>query len=233
MRPVTRGPAPRVYTAYKQAFNDLVARMGRYCSYCERELPASLAVEHVVPKSLDPAKETDWDNFLLGCTNCNSVKLAQPTTMRDFLWPDRDNTLRAYDYSQGGFVTVASGLTATMSRKADKLMTLVGLDRHQDASYPRPASGDQRWLQREEAWTLAEECQSDLTDTLANAPASEAIVRGLIVKIAINKGFFSVWMTVFAGDAVMRADLVQAFTGTAADCFDAQMAAVKRPGGRV
>jgi 5-methylcytosine-specific restriction endonuclease McrA len=78
MRPVTRGAAPRAYTAYSQAIGDLEDRLGIYCSYCERRLPVSLAVEHVVPKSLEPTLETCWDNFLLGCTNCNSVKLARP-----------------------------------------------------------------------------------------------------------------------------------------------------------
>src|SRR5262245_42153433 len=110
MRPVNRGAAPRTYTTYGQAIGDLESRLGLYCSYCERRLPTSLAVEHVVPKSLNKKLETSWDNFLLGCTNCNSVKLAQPTNKRDFLWPDLDNTLAAFTYSAGGFVAVEGGL---------------------------------------------------------------------------------------------------------------------------
>lgn len=139
MRPVTRGAAPRIYTAYGQAIGDLEDRMGIYCSYCERRLPTSLAVEHVVPKSLKPAVETSWDNFLLGCTNCNSVNLAQPTNKRDFLWPDIDKTLTAFAYSEGGFVEVSTSLTAPLKRKAAKLIKLVGLDRHEADGHPKPA----------------------------------------------------------------------------------------------
>ena len=100
-----------------------------------------LAVEHVVPKSLQPDLETSWDNFLLGCTNCNSVKLAQPTNKTDFLWPDIDNTLAAFTYTEGGFVEVTSGISATLKRKAQKLAKLVGLDRHAATGHPRPPPG--------------------------------------------------------------------------------------------
>lgn len=54
MRPVERGDAPRIYRRYGDAIGDLEERLGTYCSYCERRLPVSLAVEHVVPKSLVP-----------------------------------------------------------------------------------------------------------------------------------------------------------------------------------
>ena len=148
MRPVTRGAAPRAYTAYGQAIGDLEDRLGIYCSYCERRLPTSLAVEHVVPKSLEAALETLWDNFLLGCTNCNSVKAAQATNKRDFLWPDVDNTLVAFTYSAGGFVDVSTGLTAAVKRKASNLMKFVGLDRHEAGGRPKPAGRDKRWQQR-------------------------------------------------------------------------------------
>lgn len=52
MRPVERGSAPQAYTKYEDAIGDLEERLGIYCSYCERRLPVSLAVEHVVPKTL-------------------------------------------------------------------------------------------------------------------------------------------------------------------------------------
>ena len=74
MRPVSRGAAPRTYSSYGDAIGDLEDRLGIYCSYCERRLPVSLAVEHMAPKSLHPDRELEWKNFLLGCTNCNSVK---------------------------------------------------------------------------------------------------------------------------------------------------------------
>lgn len=228
MRPVTRGAAPRTYTAYGQALDDLVTRLGSYCSYCERRLPTSLAVEHVVPKSLTPELETVWENFLLGCTNCNSVKLAQPTNKRDFLWPDLDNTLAAYTYAAGGFIEVTAGLTATLKRKATKLLVLVGLDRHEASGHPRPAPRDKRWQQRDEVWNAALLCR----DRLARLGNSQD-ARDLVIEAAVAYGFFSVWMTVFAADSPIRQMLIQRFIGTAADCFDAAFNHQPRPGGRL
>jgi 5-methylcytosine-specific restriction endonuclease McrA len=99
MRPVERGSAPQIYAQYGDAIEDLKSRLGSYCSYCERQVAASLAVEHVIPKSLRPELETEWNNFLLGCTNCNSVKGDRAVEIQNFIWPDRDNTLLALVYS--------------------------------------------------------------------------------------------------------------------------------------
>jgi hypothetical protein len=228
VRPVARGPAPRTYTAYGQAIGDLENRLGIYCSYCERRLPTSLAVEHVVPKSLQPALKTSWDNFLLGCTNCNSVKLAQPTNKRDFLWPDMDNTLTAFAYSEGGFVDVSTGLTAALKSKAKKLMKLVGLDRHEADSRPKPAGRDKRWQQRIDAWNAAVLAQSRLAE-LGDVPAAQ----DLVLMAAEGYGFFSVWMTVFSHHRAIRKALIKRFKGTAPDCFDANFDVQPRPGGRL
>jgi hypothetical protein len=64
---------------YKESSNELKDILGQYCSYCELpERSSALAVEHVVPKAPYPIKFVDWNNFLLGCPNCNSVKLSKP-----------------------------------------------------------------------------------------------------------------------------------------------------------
>lgn len=228
MRPVTRGPAPRAYSAYGQAIGDLEGRLGIYCSYCERRLPTSLAVEHVVPKSLEPALETSWSNFLLGCTNCNSVKLARPTNQREFLWPDLDNTLAAFTYSAGGFVDVRTALTKTVQRKATNLLKLVGLDRHEAGGRPKPAGRDKRWQQRIDAWNAALLSRDRLEQLGDIQPA-----RDLVLEVAVGYGFFSVWMTVFADHAGLRQALVQRFAGTAADCFGANFELQARKGGRI
>ncbi len=83
MRPVRRGPVPeadgvpKTYAAYGDARDDLIARLGDYCSYCELPCHKGPAVEHVQPKGGThghPELERVWDNFLLGCRYCNSVK---------------------------------------------------------------------------------------------------------------------------------------------------------------
>ena len=74
MRSVQRGEWPtgndgiRIsFRQYQQAKDHLIKRIGEYCSYCER--CEDLAVEHVIPKSEAEDLETEWSNFLLGCSN--------------------------------------------------------------------------------------------------------------------------------------------------------------------
>lgn len=229
MRPICRGRAPRKYLRYQEAIGDLEKRIGIYCSYCERCLPTGLAVEHVVPKSRSRKLRNRWANFLLGCTNCNSAKKSKPTNGRDFLWPDKDNTLRAFTYSAGGIVEIATGLSPRVESKAAKLWRLVALHRHpgQPAKKDRPGARDNRWSQREEVWRVA------VRHHVILAKINTSEVREIIVDAAKRYGFFSVWMAIFVGDQDMRQRFFAAFKGTAANCFDARWHAVARPGGRI
>jgi uncharacterized protein (TIGR02646 family) len=231
MRPIYRGDAPQSYERYQEAIGDLEERLGTYCSYCERRLPVSLAVEHVTPKSVVPELETEWNNFLLGCTNCNSVKSDKETSAEDFLWPDRDNTLRAFQYNSGGRVDTSPALDPFTRHQADKLRDLVGLDRH-PAGPPgrRPARRDKRWKDREQVWALAEMEKS----RLALFPEDvRPLARLYILEAAEGHGFFSVWMTVFTDDPDVRLGLIARMRGTAPDCFDEAGASVPRPGGKL
>ena len=74
MRPVDKGPAPKVYTRYQDASTDLKGRLGDYCSYCERHIETHLAVEHVQAKVQRASLRNSWANLLLGCVHCNSSK---------------------------------------------------------------------------------------------------------------------------------------------------------------
>lgn len=228
MRPLRRGPAPRAYSSYGDAIGDLEERLGTYCSYCERRLPASLAVEHMSPKSVHPNRELTWGNFLLGCTNCNSVKGDTDTRDDETLWPDRDNTLFALSYSEGGFVRLDSRLNAEQQARARVLIDLVGLDRHSARGWPRPASRDKRWQQREELWAIVGKSVSAF-----EALGQSAEARSLIVDVAKGYGFLSVWLTLFDAYPDVKVALIDAFPGTAKDCFDDSGRALNRPGGVV
>lgn len=228
MRPICRGPAPALYSKYQDAIGDLEACFGRYCSYCERRFPALLAVEHVSPKISDPARETDWTNFLIGCVNCNSVKSDKQTNDQDFLWPDKDNTLAAITYGVGGIVQPSPTLNSTIAPKAAALIELVGLDRHPgQPAAKQPSDRDRRYVEREEKWQLAERMRAIL------ARNNNVDFRETIVSLARESGFFSIWLAAFHDDADMRRRLVEAHVGTAPDCFEADWSLKVRPGGRI
>jgi hypothetical protein len=224
MRPVERGAVPRTYSDYRDAIGDLEARLGNYCSYCERRLPISLAVEHVVPKVLHPELELEWTNFLLGCTNCNSVKGKKIVEVNNFLWCDRNNTFLAFAYFKGGFVQLADNLNEDQQTKAKALLDLVGLQRHQASGWENPASRDKRWKDREEVWAIAEKCRDDF-EMLEKADAAKS----LLLSVAQGFGFFSVWMTVFETYPDIKRELIKIFTGTATSCFDVNGKPINRP----
>ena len=219
MRPVKRPVAPRRYKKHERAKLDLCEHIGNFCSYCERPLPED--VEHVLPKLEFPDLRLRWANFLLACKSCNDTKKNQqrvvspPSKRRErlrYLWPDIDNTARAFVYSRTGII-VAPGLGA-LSQIAQDTMTLTGFHKTPGSPHPPDSLADQRWKLRDAAWVLAERYRSKMTADPLNISLREAAV-----DIAAQNGFWSVWRTVFAADLDMLQRLNRAFFGTAT-CFD-------------
>jgi hypothetical protein len=211
MRPIDKGTAPTSYTRYQDAGPDLQARIGDYCCYCERHIETNLAVEHVQPKDLVPVLATNWSNFLLS----------------DYFWPDIDNTLKAFDYIQGGVVVPKPALAPALLQKAYATIRLTGLDCYPGNPGREPTSADKRWLTRLKAWQLAERYRSVLLQE------DTATIRELIVDLALSCGEFSIWWTVFSGDIDMRRRLREAFVGTHSASFDANEDPLPRIGGQL
>jgi hypothetical protein len=189
-------------------------------------LETHLAVEHVQPKSSVPALVVSWQNFLLACGNCNSCKGDAPINLPDFLWPDLDNTLRAFRYTQGGVVEVDATISALLQTKASASRTLVGLDRVPGAAVP-PTANDFRWNRRREVWLKAKKAQQRL------AAANTVPLRQQIAETAQESGMFSIWWEVFASDQDMRQRIRHAFVGTCPNSFDATENLQARPGGQL
>ena len=222
MRPIQRGPSPYPVDLenYKDAKPHLVARMGPYCSYCERRVNTMLAVEHIQPKDLPAYRNLIgcWGNFLLACFNCNSCKTDNDVVLADVLLPDRDNTFLAFSYLPDGSVIPAPDLSESEKRMAAKSLEVTGLDKK--ASAIRDENGKEvaldRVSQRMQAWLNAEASLADFQTGPGNAA-----LRSQIVRNATATGFFSIWMTVFASEVDMRNRLIDAFEGTRrSGCFD-------------
>lgn len=217
MRPVFRGPTPKVagqtirFARYQDARPDLFSRLGSYCSYCE-VAHASLAVEHVQPKSKHPRLRTSWKNFLLSCPSCNSIKGNRSVKIYQHLWPDRDNTFRAFNYDNNGRVFVSSILNIRERLLAQNTVALVGLDRDPSTT-PIASLNDRRWKIRYETAQIAQRSLQMLST--ANIPQ----MREQIVMTAVAQGCWSIWMTTFGADADMVSRFIKAFPGTAADCW--------------
>ena len=237
MRPIERGEVPtdtkcqpKQYRRYDQAKPDLIKRMGEYCSFCERFIPTSLAVEHIQSKHYQPQLERSWDNFLLGCSNCNSTKGSQvqdDVTQSNYYWPHLDNTFRAFVYKPGGIIDLNPALNADERDKALRTLELTGLNKHPNA-FVKPTPKDKRWNHRREAWDLAQQAKM-LLATSNNSPS----MREFIVTQAKRNGFWSIWITVFQNDPNMLKQLIQVFPGTCHHCFDSNGKPTPRCGGEL
>ena len=223
MRPVRRGPSPQPddFEHYQDAKPHLVARIGRYCSYCERPILTQLAVEHIQPKGLPQYAhlERRWDNLLLGCVNCNACKSDKEVLLENLLLPDRDNTFAAFDYQADGTVRPSSSSGHSVRQMGANTLALVGLDRRSLPIHDENGKmvAFDRVAQRMETWSIAQEAQREV----AKNPGNEDL-RRMTILLALSKGFFSIWMTVFQEDTDMRMRLLDAFPGTRdSGCFDA------------
>jgi uncharacterized protein (TIGR02646 family) len=221
MRPVQRGASPQAtdFANYADAKPFLVSRLGCYCSYCERRVATNLAVEHIQPKGLPAYKMLTgrWSNFLLGCVNCNSTKNDKDVVLAALMLPDRDNSFAAFDYFADGRIEPSAALSAGSRSFVEMTLSLVGLDKAISVVLDENSKqvALDRVSQRMEVWGVASDAKADIDADPANAALRQATVR-----TARGYGFFSIWMTVFAGDANMRNRLIDGFEGTrGSGCF--------------
>lgn len=214
MRPVQKGIAPKVdYARWSDARDDLIDVLGNYCSYCESP-PFMPDIEHKDPKSNLKYEHLAlvWDNFLLACGYCNSLKGTKDTGARQVLFPDDKNTAWAFHYLPGGFIRVNPSLgLAEQTAAQDTRDWLLELNRRVDTNGNR----DLRWQRRTDVWREAMQSRENLSQ--CDAPA----MRRQIITAALGWGCFSVWMTVFEDDPEMRRALIAAFATVRPACYAA------------
>jgi hypothetical protein len=234
MRPVSRGTAPRTYTKHQDARNDLIQVIGWYCSYCEMPIKNMPEVEHELPVH-HGGGVVDWDNFLLSCKYCNTVKSDHNTTLSGYFWPDTDNTFRAYLYHPYLPIEPVSTLSVQETSQAVAMIALCGLNREPGTSN-LPTQRDNRWNSRREAWNKAllalEGWKKFKTHKRIPAYLKEEMAIS-ITNQATAEGHFSIWMTIFEDDNEIRNRLIANFPGTASDCFDTDTVPIPRLNGNL
>ena len=198
------------YPNYGDAKFPLASNIGQYCSYCEGyEKIHSLEVEHMAAKSKGGSR-TAWNNFLLCCKICNTVKGVE-VIGDDFHWPHLNNTFYSFVYDETGRVKVNDSIPALSQVRAQNLLDLTGLQRFPNTGNP-PTQKDFRWKCRYEAWNRATRCKEQFLDG--------SITEDDIISNAKYTGQWSIWFTVFKGVDSVRARLISDFPGTCASCFD-------------
>lgn len=225
MRAVDKGVAPQVYTQYKDARPDLEGRLGKYCSYCEMRHNMSMEVEHVQPTANGGA-ELGWDNFLLACKQCNIHKSNHNTDRSGYLWPDQDNTILTFEYTDNpGGINPCPGLPLEIKQIVESSIELMQLRRH-PASNPAATMADTRWLRRQGAWDKAKRSLGNWLKNPIPAMADQ------IGETAEGTGFYSIWLTVFADHPIVISAIKSNFPNTYEPAYDAAGNLIVRAGGR-
>lgn len=188
MRPVDKGNPPNGYANWGDARNDLGDKLDWCCSYCEMKVTNMLEVEHVVPRSHGGAP-LDWENFLISCKYCNTVKGNRNTSRIGYLWPDRDNCDLAFVYSEQHTMQPAA---TSVQANAQATIDLMGLDR-KPGGLNAPTDADSRWIFRLQAWLIAKSSLRNWHINPTQAMAEQ------IALTAYGHGFYSIWVTVFSG----------------------------------
>lgn len=205
------------YNPHQKARPVLLANLGHYCSYCETVVPvgSNMEVEHVQPQNYEENGvciykhlRYKWSNFLLACHTCNgkSNKTNKNVVLGQVHLPHLNNTFKSLVYLPAGVVKVNPTLTGDSKKHAEELRCLVGFDK---------TSGDDRIEARRYAWDRATELLQDYEEGEKN----DKRLSDLIKTIKEN-GFWSIWFTVFRNHDEVRAAMIDAFPGTARNCFD-------------
>jgi 5-methylcytosine-specific restriction endonuclease McrA len=196
------------YAPYRSAKLPLLGNLGHYCSYCEGVCEAiALEVEHLEAKSKG-GSETAWENFLLSCKECNTIKSNRGLD-GSCHWPHQNNTLLDFVYQEDGRVKLNPELSGLSKIRAQKLYDLVQLGRAENEASPM----DFRWQKRYETWKNA-------TKARASYEAGKWSTDD-VLEMAKLSGHWSIWFTVFEGNDAILSRLISDFTGTCQSCFDA------------
>ena len=222
MRPIVRGrkPSGLVMKHWQDAAEPLRARIGSYCSYCEKPLSDITDVEHVQPKKYYPNRKLEWENFLLACSSCNRIKGAKPQdALSNYVLPDSENPLLYLQYHPLQLPTAHRPSDPAGEQRMARTIELVGLARDK-TTQPRATGKDRRWIQRQDVWKTALKARDiyDRNPSKMADPDYEFILKKLIVASA----FFSVWLSVFQGVPSVVSLILDSFPGTDRSRFNAQ-----------
>ncbi len=218
MRPITKGEwpigpdgHPIDFFEHGEARPELIQRIGDYCSYCEMHLPY-LHVEHMQPKGVVPGVALNWNNFLLACPSCNSIKGHAYLNINDYYWPDTHNTHLLFDFLPGGIVVMKSGYSADIdTTRVENTFKLTGLGRYAHNT----TIDDRRWLKRKEA---EDKAVLVALHYYVSCGMPESYIPS-IVSMATGSGFLSVWMKVFESYPEVQDALIEGFAGTYPNCL--------------
>jgi len=171
-----------------------------------------IEVEHVHPVD-NGGDPLGWDNFLLSCRYCNGVKNNNNLGRAGYLWPDADNTIFAFEYSESKIIEPNARIPDATKIMAQHTIDLMGLNRHPNSAN-EPTDADSRWINRIFAWGIIEETYSDWINNQNLAFARQ------IARTALGHGFYSFWIKKFSNEQMVVDAINAIFPNTYQPQFD-------------
>lgn len=178
------------------------------------KMNSGFAIEHIKPKVFYPQLKSHWSNFLLVCPYCNSHKIATiPKKYKEnYFWPHLNNTLLVFDYEQVlPHIKPFDSLTQDQKKRANNLIELYGLRKESTSD----GSADTRWIEKLKAYKMAIDRRLEYQKGMNHSVKA-------IVDLAVQSGFFSIWLKVFEDIPLIRTALIQRkeFYLLNTNCFD-------------
>jgi hypothetical protein len=158
----------------------------------------SIEVEHILPRNRG-GEVLDWNNFLLSCKYCNTIKNDHNDNLSDYLWPDIDNTDLAFSYSETKEIKPKHSISHALKTLTKNSIKLMGLDRLPGGENS-PTESDTRWRSRQMTWNLARLSYNDWKE----APILQMAKQ--IAKTSLN-GHYSIWISVFKNEQIVLEEI--------------------------
>lgn len=219
MRPVLKwtvgeNGVTEIFAQYQNAKPLLKSNFGSegfyYCNYCDRKVAGvDLNVEHILPKEQNPHLEFRWDNFLLGCTNCNNAKYTTDFVLNDVVLPHIQNTVHCFSFMDDGTMALNIAAPGSHHNRIVRTINLLGL--HMGKHHAERKPQDDRYKERGEVLRIARRKLSQFEAGKQDVPD--------IVDCATTSGYWLVWVEVFDRHLDVKNALITSFTGTYPYCF--------------
>jgi len=217
---------------WSDAKQELILEIGTFCSFCEKyNSRSALHVEHIKGRNCRDANDRliydqlkyRWDNFLLACVNCNSVKGSKDILSLNPFMPHENNLMHFLEVVAGGIIRMKDGVAGLELNRTQAFLDLIGLDRI--PGHHMYSDKDDRWDSRLKVFDIASRQRQKYT------AVNRITDIETIIDLAKTNGFFSVWYYVFQGvndviDALINGTIIQGvlvipFPGIHATSFDA------------
>ncbi|MEA2018030.1 MAG: hypothetical protein U9N59_06245 [Campylobacterota bacterium] len=154
----------------------------------------------------------EWNNFLLACKTCNTIK--NDKDIDECIFPDTDNTAYAYKYTQTK-VTTNPNMTKEEQILSQNSLDLIDINRQKNTK-----NRDDDRVIRSQEWNKA---------ILSLQRYLKRPDKLMAEQIGVSPdGFISSWLEIFKDYPEVKEEIIKNTKGTALECYDERFDPIKK-----